>query len=69
MNSFRFRLARWIMAHRGLVGIAFILVSLAFAAGLPRVQIRTVFKDLLPKDDPFVQVYYDHPNFGNPLTV
>ena len=69
MNSFRFRLARWIMAHRGLVGIGFILVTLAFCAGIPHVQIKTVFKDLLPKDDPFVQVYYDHPNFGNPLTV
>src|SRR5207253_1841843 len=25
--------------------------------------------DLLPRDDPFVQVYRDHPNFGSPLTV
>ncbi|MBI4695686.1 MAG: MMPL family transporter [Gammaproteobacteria bacterium] len=65
----RFRLAAWIMAHRASVGIAFILVTLAFMAGFPKVQIRTIFKDLLPTDDPFVQVYYDHPNFGNPLTV
>lgn len=65
----RFRLAKWIMDRRGAVGIAFILVTLAFVAGLPQVQIRTVFKDLLPKDDPFVQVYYDHPNFGNPLQI
>jgi len=65
----RFRLARWVMEHRGLMTIAFVLVSIAFSAGLPHVQIRTIFKDLLPKDDPFVQVYYDHPNFGNPLTV
>src|SRR5882757_5229205 len=66
---FRFRLAKWIMDRRGAVLIAFIVVTLGFAAGFPRVQIRTVFKDLLPKDDPFVQVYYDHPNFGNPLTM
>lgn len=65
----RFRLAKWIMDRRGSVGIAFILVTLAFMAGLPHVQIRTVFKDLLPKNDPFVQVYYDHPNFGNPLQI
>ena len=65
----RFRLAKWIMDHRGSVGIAFILVTLGFMIGLPHVQIRTIFKDLLPKNDPFVQVYYDHPNFGNPLQV
>lgn len=66
---FRFRLAKWIMDRRGAVAIAFVLVTLGFVAGFPRVEIRTIFKDLLPKDDPFVQVYYDHPNFGNPLTM
>ena len=65
----RFRVAKWIMDRRGAVGIGFILVTIAFALGLPRVEIRTIFKDMLPKDDPFVQVYYDHPNFGNPLTM
>jgi len=69
IQPLRFRLAKWIMDHRGMVSIAFILVTLAFMAGIPRVEIRTIFKDLLPKDDPFVQVYYDHPNFGNPLTM
>lgn len=58
-----FRLAKWIMDRRLAVGIAFLLVTAGFAAGLPGVEIRTIFKDLLPKDDPFVQVYYDHPNF------
>ena len=67
--AMRFTLSRWVMAHRGAVGIAFIIVTLAFMAGFPRVEIRTVFKDLLPTNDPFVQVYFDHPNFGNPLTV
>jgi uncharacterized protein len=65
----RFRLAAWIMRYRGPVLIGFVLVTLAFMAGFPRVEIRTIFKDLLPEDDPFVQVYYDHPNFGNPLTM
>ena len=65
----RFRLARWVMQHRAAVGIAFILVTLAFAAGIPQVQIRTIFRDLLPRDDPFVQVYFDHPNFGNPMLI
>ena len=64
-----FRLAKWIMDHRVSVGIAFIIVTMAFMVGIPHVQIRTVFKDLLPHDDPFVQVYYDHPNFGNPLLI
>ena len=64
-----FRLAHWIMQRRGAVGIAFILITLAFMAGFPRVQIRTVFKDLLPRDDPFVQIYYAHRNFGNPMIM
>lgn len=45
------------------------MVTAFFAAGLPRVQLRTIFTDLLPTDDPFVQTFKDHPNFGNPLTV
>lgn len=65
----RFRLARFIMAHRGAVALAFALVTAAFMAGIPRVEIRTIFNDLLPTDDPFVQVYFDHRNFGNPLTM
>ncbi len=40
-----------------------------FAAGLPRVELRTIFSDLFPKNHPFVQTFRDHPNFGNPLTV
>jgi len=65
----RFKLAKWVMDHRASVGIAFILVTLAFAAGIPKVEIRTIFNDLLPTDDPYVQVYFDHPNFGNPLMM
>jgi predicted RND superfamily exporter protein len=69
MYSLRLRLARWVLAHRGLAWTAFVLVTAFFAAGLPRVKLETVFSDLLPGDDPFVQVYKDHPGFGNPLTV
>ncbi|WP_233208702.1 efflux RND transporter permease subunit [Zhongshania marina] len=32
-------------------------------------QLKTIFSDLLPADDPYVQVYQDHPNFGSPLTL
>jgi len=69
MSSLRLRFARWVMAHRGVSYALFALVTLFFAAGLPRVQLRTIFSDLLPTDDPFVQVYKAHPNFGSPLTV
>lgn len=64
-----FRLAHWIMHRRGAVSIVFVILTLIFMAGLPTVQIRTVFKDLLPMDDPFVKLYLAHPTFGNPMTM
>jgi predicted RND superfamily exporter protein len=67
--SFRFRLAAWIIRHRTLGWIFFAAVTAFFAAGLRNVELRTIFSDLLPKDDPFVEVFSDHPNFGNPLTI
>ena len=69
MNTLRARLARWVLAHRQLSYLIFAAITVFFAAGLPRVKLETVFSDLLPTDDPFVQVYQAHPNFGSPLTV
>jgi len=69
MYSLRFRIARWVLAHRKLAWAVFILITAFFAAGLPRVRLQTVFSELLPTDDPFVQVFKDHPDFGNPLSV
>ncbi|MGH8445423.1 MAG: efflux RND transporter permease subunit [Solimonas sp.] len=68
MESFRFRIASLVMRHRGLTALLFALITAFFAVGLRNVELKTIFSDLLPKDDPFVQVYKDHPNFGNPLT-
>ncbi|MES2490476.1 MAG: efflux RND transporter permease subunit, partial [Pseudomonadota bacterium] len=45
------------------------VITAFFAAGLHKVELRTIFSDLLPTDDPFVQVFQDHPNFGSPLTM
>lgn len=69
MHSLRFRIAQWVMAHRGLMTLVFVAITAFFAAGLRNVELKTIFSDLLPKDDPFVQVFKDHPNFGNPLTI
>ena len=69
VNSFRYRMAGWVMRHRRATAVGFVIVTAIFAMGIRNVQIQTIFSDLLPKDDPFVQVYKDHPNFGNPLTV
>ena len=57
------------MRHRTLSSMIFVVITAFFAAGLPHVQLKTIFSDLLPKDDPFVHVFKDHPNFGNPLTI
>ncbi|MDN5872918.1 MAG: efflux RND transporter permease subunit [Sinobacteraceae bacterium] len=69
MNSFRFRMAHWVVAHRRLLGVLFVLVTIAFSFGLPNVQLKTIFNNMLPLDDPFVHTYFAHPNFGSPLTV
>lgn len=69
LESMRFRVAAWVMRHRAAMALIFLLVTVGFAVGLPGLTIKTVFSDLLPADDPFVQVYKDHNNFGNPLTV
>ena len=69
MHSLRFRLARWVMQHRGLAWVVFAIITAGFAVGLRDVELKTIFSDLLPEDDPYVQVFKDHPNFGNPLTV
>ena len=69
MNALRFRIARWVIGHRSVVTVLFLAMTVAFAAGLPRVEIRTIFSDLLPADDPFVQTFLEHPNFGDPLTL
>ncbi|MAA75896.1 MAG: RND transporter [Salinisphaeraceae bacterium] len=69
MDSFRFRMSKWLMDRRAWVAGFFVATTVAFAAGIPGVEIRTIFSDLLPADDPFVQVFKQHPNFGNPLNV
>jgi hypothetical protein len=69
MYSVRARIAQWVMRHRRASMLAFVIVTAVFALGIRNVEIKTIFSDLLPTDDPFVQVYKDHPNFGNPLTV
>ncbi|WP_235199843.1 efflux RND transporter permease subunit [Polycyclovorans algicola] len=69
MNKIGMRFALWLLDHRKASLTAFALITLAFAAGIPRVNIGTVFSDLLPSNDPFVQVFKDHPNFGSPLTM
>ncbi|MDP9142713.1 MAG: MMPL family transporter [Pseudomonadota bacterium] len=69
MYGLRLRFARFVLRHMAWSWAAFILVTLFFITGLPKVELQTIFSDLLPGDDPFVQVFKDHPSFGNPLTV
>jgi predicted RND superfamily exporter protein len=57
------------MRHRAAAGFFFLAVTLFFAVGLRNVELKTIFSDLLPADDPYVQVYQDHPGFGSPLTM
>lgn len=68
-TDLRRKLARFALGHRGLILLVMGLITVFFAVGLTRVDVKTIFSDLFPKDHPFVRVYKEHPNFGNPLTV
>ncbi len=61
--------ARTVLKQRFWVLALLVAITGFFALGLRHVELKTVFSDLLPSDHPYVQVYKDHPNFGNPLTV
>ena len=65
----RRKLARFALGNRWAILVVMGLITAFFAVGLVRVDVKTIFSDLFPKNHPFVQVYKDHPNFGNPLTV
>ena len=69
VSGFRQRLAAATIRRRWLTLALVGLVTAFFAAGLPQVELRTIFSDLFPKNHPFVETFQDHPNFGNPLTV
>lgn len=69
MNSVRARLSRLVLRNRMIASILFLMLTIFFAMGVPHVELKTIFSDLLPEDDPFIHVFKDHPNFGNPLTI
>ena len=69
MEEFQNKFASLTMRHRMASFIILMLITAFFAVGMQRVDIRTIFSDLFPKNHPFVETFKDHPNFGNPLTV
>jgi hypothetical protein len=69
LKTIRQRIADACMDHRAAVLALLVAITIGFGMGLPRVELRTIFSDLLPANHPFVQTWKDHPNFGNPLTV
>ena len=69
METTRYRLAKYVMHHRWASIALIAAITVFFAVGATKVELKTIFTDLLPKTHPFVETYRDHPNFGNPLTV
>ena len=57
------------MHHQWVSLLILFAVTVFFAFGAMKTELKTIFSDLLPKSHPFVETYLDHPNFGNPLTV
>ncbi|MDN5939873.1 MAG: hypothetical protein L0H83_14600, partial [Salinisphaera sp.] len=68
-RSIPFRIAGLVMRHRIATVAFFVVTTLFFGYGALHVRVATIFSDLLPADDPFVQIFKNHKNFGNPLTV
>ena len=69
LSGFRYRIAKSTIDYRWIWVMVTLLLTIFFAVGAMKVELRTIFSDLLPKDHPFVQTYQDHPNFGSPLTI
>lgn len=63
------KVASWLIRRRATFLAIIVAVTAFFAYGLKDTRIATIFSDLLPSNDPFVQAYLDHPNFGNVLSV
>lgn len=68
-TELRYRLANAVLGHRLVVLLVMGMLTAFFAVGAAKVNLRTIFSDLFPRNHPFVQVFHDHLNFGNPLTV
>lgn len=69
MGDIRHSIAGWVFRNRLLATIIIAAITIFFAVGMRSVQIKTIFSDLLPVGHPYAEVFRDHPNFGNPLTV
>ena len=69
MEEFQKKVAEVTMKNSVASFVILMLITAFFAVGIQRVDIRTIFSDLFPKNHPFVETFKDHPNFGNPLTV
>lgn len=62
-------LAAWTIRNRGLFVLLSLGVTALFAVGITRIDVATIFSDLLPSNHEFVRTFKQHPNFGNPLTI
>lgn len=68
-TDLRYRLAHFALSNRLPILVVMALITAFFAVGMMKVEIRTIFSDLFPRDHAFVKVFKEHPNFGSPLTV
>ena len=68
-TGIRYHVARWMFQHRTMATAIILILTAFFAAGLPKVKVQTIFSDLLPTGHQYAEVFRDHPNFGNPLTM
>lgn len=69
VGTFRHKIAYLMLRKPWYSLTIFALITIFFAIGAAKVQVKTIFSDLFPSTHPYVKTFKEHSNFGNPLTV
>lgn len=63
------RWAEWLYRYRLVILVVILLVTGFFVWKLRDLDISTHFRDLYPRNHPYVKVFEKYPEFGSPFTV
>ena len=64
------KIASWILTHRVLVMGIIAVLTLFFVWEMRKVEVKTIFQDLLPESHPYIKVHKRYEaQLGDPLKV